>query len=63
MSLYEVVLKWIEFALIKEFVHMLKPYEPRSEKTGLWGFRPGPTQTRLYSHRRLLEACNFGFRK
>ena len=22
-------------------------YEPRSEKTGLWGFRPGPTQTRM----------------
>ena len=31
-------------------------YEPRSEKTGLRGFRPGPTQTRLYSHRRWLEA-------
>ena len=30
--------------------------EPRCEKTGLRGFRPGPTQTRLYSHRRLLEA-------
>ena len=27
-------------------------YEPRSEKTGLRGFRPGPTQTGLYSHRR-----------
>ena len=26
--------------------------EPRSEKTGLRGFRPGPTQTGLYSHRR-----------
>ena len=26
--------------------------EPRSEKTGLRGVRPGPTQTRLYSHRR-----------
>ena len=25
--------------------------EPRSEKTGLRGFRPGPTQTRLYKHR------------
>ena len=25
--------------------------EPRSEKTGLPGFRPGSTQTRLYSHR------------
>ena len=37
-------------------------YEPRCEKTGLRGFRPGPTQTRLYSHRRWLEARNFGFR-
>ena len=33
------------------------------EKTGLQGFRPGPTQTRLYSHRRWSEARNFGFRK
>ena len=24
--------------------------EPRCEKTGLRGFRPGPTQTGLYSH-------------
>ena len=29
--------------------------EPHSEKTGLRGFRPGPTQTSLYSHRRWLE--------
>ena len=29
--------------------------EPRYEKTGLRGFRPGPTQTGLYSHRRWLE--------
>ena len=27
-------------------------YEPHCEKTGLRGFRPGPTQTGLYSHRR-----------
>ena len=27
-------------------------YEPHFEKTGLPGFRPGPTQTGLYSHRR-----------
>ena len=26
-------------------------------------FRPGMTQTGLYSHRRKLEAWNFGFRK
>ena len=31
-------------------------YEPRCEKTGLRGFRPGPTQTGVYSHRRWLEA-------
>ena len=31
-------------------------YEPRSEKTGLRGFRLGPIQTGLYSHRRWLEA-------
>ena len=31
-------------------------YEPRCEKPGLLGFRPGPTQTGLYSHRRWLEA-------
>ena len=31
-------------------------FEPRSEKTGLRGSRPGPTQTGLCSHRRWLEA-------
>ena len=30
--------------------------EPFCEKTGLRGFRPGPTQTGLYSHRRWQEA-------
>ena len=30
--------------------------EPRCEKTGLRGFRPGPTQTGLYSHGSWLEA-------
>ena len=30
--------------------------EPRRVKTGFRGFRPGPTQTRLYNHRRWLEA-------
>ena len=37
-------------------VEKLKIYEPRSEKIGLRGFRPGPTQTGLYSHRRWPEA-------
>ena len=32
-------------------------------KTGLRGFRPGPTQTRLYNHTRWLDALNFVFRK
>ena len=30
--------------------------EPRCEKTGLRGYRPGPTQTRLHDHTRWLEA-------
>ena len=38
------------------FLDQVLLYEPRSEKTGLRGFRPGPTQTGLYSHRRWLEA-------
>ena len=38
-------------------------YELRCEKTGLRGFRPGPTQTGLCSYRRWLEAWNFRFRK
>ena len=33
------------------------------EKTKKFGFRPGPTQTGLYSHRRWLEAGNFLFQK
>ena len=46
-------------------IHVLFPFfvsmqastlEPRCEKTGLWGFRPGPTQTGLCSHTRWLEA-------
>ena len=37
--------------------------EPVHEKTDNMGFRPGPTQTGLYNHRRWLEAGNFGFRK
>ena len=31
-------------------------FEPRSEKTSLRGFRPGPIQTGLYSHRRWIVA-------
>ena len=34
-----------------------------SRENLLQGFPPGLTQTGLYSHRRLLEALTFGFRK
>ena len=40
-----------------------KLYEPRRKKTGLWGFRPGLTQTDLYSHRSRLVAWNIWFKK
>ena len=36
--------------------------EPVHEKTNNLGFRPGLTQTGLYSHRTLLEAGNFVFK-
>ena len=35
---------------------LFRIFEPRREKTGLRGFRPGPTQTGMYSHRKELEA-------
>ena len=37
-------------------------FEPVHEKTNNLGFRPGLTQTGLYSHRTLLEAGNFVFK-
>ena len=37
-------------------LRLLNTYEPRREKTGLRDFRPGPTQTDLYSLRKELEA-------
>ena len=36
--------------------------EPVREKTNNLGFRPGLTQTGLYSHKRWLEAGNFVFK-
>ena len=36
---------------------------PCHEKTVFGVLRPGQSQTGLYSHRRLLEAGNLGFRK
>ena len=38
-------------------------FEPHRVKTCLQVFRLGPTQTKLYMHRRWLAAGNFGFRK
>ena len=46
----------------EEFQAYQSTFEPPCEQTGLRGFRPGPTQTGLYSHRRWLEAWTFGFR-
>ena len=52
------------YHLIPTLIRLLhSTFETRCEKTGLRGFRPGPTRTRLYSHRRWLEASNFLFRK
>ena len=38
-------------------------FEPVHEKTDNLRFRPGLSQTGLYSHKRWLEAGNLGFRK
>ena len=42
--------------LIRDTFPFVYVYEPRCEKTGLRVFRPGPTQTGLYSHRICLDA-------
>ena len=34
-----------------ELIVLILQFEPRSEKTGLRGFRPGPAQTGLYEGR------------
>ena len=55
----------IDFILLFEvFVNDCSHYnEPCREKTCLWGFCPGPSETGLHSHRRWLEVSNFEFRK
>ena len=53
----------IAFSLISDTSSGNDFNEPVCEKTKNLGFKPGPTQTRLYKHRRWLEAGNFGFRK
>ena len=44
-----------EAEFTKHFVCIWRIFEPRREKTGLRGFRPGPTQTGLYKLRKELE--------
>ena len=64
-----ILVKNTDLQLLVKYIHFQKRnyssiiIEPRREKTGLRGFRPGPTQTGLYKHRKELEACNFGFKK
>ena len=41
-----------ESCIVVSLKAFIKTNEPRCEKTGFQGFRPGPTQTGLYSHRR-----------
>ena len=41
---------------IRDLKVTLKSNEPRCEQTGIRGFRPGLTQTGLYSHSGWLEA-------
>ena len=44
-------------------VYVTLTYEPQCEKTGPRVFRPGLTQTGLFSQRRRLEDWNLGFKK
>ena len=46
---------YYNFSVFKVFEDSV-PFELRREKTGLRGFRPGPTQTGLYKLRKELEA-------
>ena len=55
------VFLWRGSIIIKYLLQ--RSFEPRRQKTGLPGFRPGPTQIRLCSLIKRLEAWNFVFRK
>ena len=48
-------MKLLSDVVCMSLVHVIL-FEPRREKTGLRGFRPGPTQTGLYKLRKELEA-------
>ena len=43
-----------KISLRLSLLNLRRRYEPRREKTCLWGLRPGPRQTGLYDHRRRL---------
>ena len=47
----------LQYTAICKAVKMTTSYEPRCEKNGLQGFRPGPTQTRL--HRKMTGGLKF----
>ena len=49
------------FLIFSNLVCLTITIRPSHEKTNNLGFRPGPTQTELYKHRRWLEAGNVGF--
>ena len=44
------------YSLLPKALAFQNLFKPRCEKTGLPGFRQGPTQTRLYNRTRWLEA-------
>ena len=58
-----IVTPYPKFDLHVSEIFLCFSFEPRCEKTSLWGFRPGSTKTGLHNHRKRLGARNFGFRK
>ena len=58
MTVVSMLLKCMQvsFEFYTNIYWMAFGYEPVHEKTNNLGFRPGPIQTRLYSHRRNLES-------
>ena len=57
VSVYRTIGPLVLFLQPPEYIVVSQTaYEPRCEKTGLRGFRPGPTKTGLCNHRRWLEA-------
>ena len=60
---HRLCMTWSVIAKTDILRSLLFVFQPVHEKTNNVGFRQGPTQTDLYSHRRWVEAGNFGFRK